>query len=107
MKKLIDFESVEEINTTKLRKKVKELFNTYHQNVLMLNLLGEVSSSNYSSEKTSNKTLNDPTYSNVVKREKYIKYIKNFENKINIVKEEFTEEEMLIYEETIINVSTL
>lgn len=100
MKTKLDMSLIEKFNVKELYKKVLNLFDEYNTNKLA-SICGTYPQNNYE-EKVQKSTISNPTYTAIANKDKYIKLVERFEEKLNFIKEQFTEEEYEIFKLSIV-----
>lgn len=99
MKALLNEKFVEEFHTKTLYSEVLSLFDQYNAyQVAVKHLPVYPSSSSHLHEGFFQKNKGDPTFFASVKLEACLHYVYDFEEKIDYLKTQFTEEEMILFE---------
>ena len=99
MKALLNEDSVEKFDTKQLYKKIVALFDEYNINKLTIQNIAQKSLSRNQNkgEECFKKGKSDPTWKATLESEKYVDYVIDFENKIEFLKTQFTDDEAIIF----------
>lgn len=104
MRALITASMVEPFNTKELYNKVIDKFLDYSLKKITINSIAEESLSRNTEihEECHTQNTSNPTWKATVKSDKLLDEIIEYENKINFLKTQFTKEEQIIYDDSIV-----
>lgn len=104
MRALITASMVEPFNTKELYNKVIDKFLDYSLKKITINSIAEESLSRNTEihEECHTQNTSNPTWKATVKSDKLLDEVIDYENKINFLKTQFTKEEQIIYDESIV-----